>query len=81
MELLAWGLRRPNAVSWGLKYTGPPDFSFYDLYHSAICVDRRVVKGIKFMSSRYRGRREKREREEREREEREREESVAREER
>ena len=35
---------------------GPPDYSFEDInvmpfYHSAICADSRVVKGIVFMSS------------------------------
>ena len=31
MELLAWELRRPNAVTWGLLIIGPPDYSFDDI--------------------------------------------------
>ena len=31
MELLAWELRRPNAVTWGLLKIGPPNNSFDDI--------------------------------------------------
>ena len=31
MEFLAWELRRPNAVTWGLLMIGPPNYSFYDI--------------------------------------------------
>ena len=32
MELLAWELRRPNAVTWGLLIIGPLNYSFDDSY-------------------------------------------------
>ena len=32
MELVAWGLRLPNAVTWGLQSSGPPDYSFDDIH-------------------------------------------------
>ena len=31
MELLAWELRRPNAVTWGLLIIGPPNYNCDDI--------------------------------------------------
>ena len=31
MELLAWEVRLPNAVTWGLLIIRPPNYSFGDL--------------------------------------------------
>ena len=56
MELLAWEVRWPNAMTWEVHSFSPPwlqfwCYKYYYFYHSAICTDSRVAKGIVSMSS------------------------------
>ena len=48
MELLAWELRRPNALTWELQSFVSPQLQFwwnkyYVFYHSAICASTYVI--------------------------------------